>query len=556
MKEVFVPFLKDAIEPIRCNGNGESVNSIDYDSTNLPYSKSEIARQKGGIQSDILKISADTIGGDRVYRYSYDFRICILDHVYKLRQLVEAAKEQNHAKKVRLVGVSMGGAVLSAYLNTYGHDDIESVTFLSSAAQGTNFPALMFSGEIQLTRDTIVGALKNLIGLVPSALIAALETAIDEINELWSGDRITYFYDNWIKDYLGKWCGLWNLVPSDKIDSCIDFMLDKKEDAGLITKIKRYQACQDNLHDVLDKCKEDGVEVYVLSSYNVNGIPFKGNDHQNDILIDTEYCTLGARAATFPEKTLGDNYKQEVDDGKDRVSCDNIIDASTCWYPDQTWIIKNMVHCMFVEKTDKDEVDQTGEFFKWFISAKKPITVESDSRWPQFLDYTKSNGTLVPLEPVVIETPEGGNGDYVSSAVTVYTYTQITALGWAVIAACAVLLVILIGKKKSKPQIEGVLSKAEIKALPKEERKPAKKQNKALIKEWKKEQKAAAKAHKAELKAMPKAERKAAIKAEKAEKKAAAKEAKAQAKADKAQKKADKKAKKAEKKAKDTVDTK
>ena len=408
----------------------------------------------------------------------------------------------------------------------------------------------MFSGTIQLTRDTIVGCLKNLIGIVPSALIAALETSIDQINELWSGDRITYFYDNWVKDYLGKWCGLWNLVPSERVDSCIDFMLDKEKDAGLIAKIKQYQACQDNLQNVLNTCKKDGVKVYVLSSYNINGIPFKGNDHQNDILIDTEYCTLGAKAATFPQKTLGDNYKQEVDDGKERVSCDNIVDASTCWFPDNTWIIKNMVHCMFVEKTDDGEADMTGEFFKWFITSTEELTVESDERWPQFLDYTKSSGKLVPLVPVVIETAEeGGSGEYFSSAVTTYTYTQITALGWAVIIACIALVIILIAKKKKGEPIEGVLSKAEIKALPKGERKAAKKQNKARIKEWKAEQKANAKARKAELKAMPKAERKAALKAEKAENKAKAKEAKAKAKADKKQAKIDKKAAKAEKKA-------
>ncbi|MBQ6381788.1 MAG: hypothetical protein IJJ41_09375, partial [Clostridia bacterium] len=448
MKDVFVPFLQTHMEDLRCDGNGNSIQNISIDYTDQPYSQNEIARAKGGIQSDVLKIAADTIGGDRVFRYSYDFRISVMDHLDKLRAMVEHVKEVTNSKKVRIIAVSMGGAVLNAYLNTYEHDDLESVTFLSSAAEGTNFPAEMFSGTVQLDRDTIAPCLNRLIGLVPSALIASLETAINEINELWSGERITYFYNTWIKDYLGKWCGLWNLVPSARVDSCIDFMLDKEADAGLISKIKKYQACQDNLQNVLNKCKKDGVKVYVLSSYNVNGMPFKGNDHQNDILIDTEYCTLGARAATFPQKTLGDDYKQEVDDGKERVSCDNIVDASTCWFPDQTWIIKNMVHCMFVEKTEDGEPDQTGQFFKWFISAIDEISIESNEKYPQFMDYTKSKGTLVKLEPVVIENPEeekgGANGEYISSAVTVYSYYQITALGWALIIAVVVLLIVLI----------------------------------------------------------------------------------------------------------------
>ena len=553
MKNVFVPFLQNHMEDLRCDGNGNSVYNISIDSTMQSYAENEIARAKGGIQSDLLKIAADTIGGNRVFRYSYDFRLSVMDHISNLRALVEHAKEATGSKKVRIIGVSMGGAVLNAYLNSYPHDDLESVTFLSSAAEGTNFPALMFSGTIQLNRDTIAACLNRLVGLVPSALIASLESSINHVNALWSGDRITYFYQNWVNDYLGKWCGLWNLVPSDKVDSCIDFILDRREDAGLIAKIKQYQACQDNLQNVLKDCKKDGVEVYVLSSYNVNGIPFKGNDHQNDILIDTEYCTLGANVATFPKKTLGDDYTQKVDDGKERVSCDNIVDASTCWFPDQTWIIKNMVHCMFVEKTKDGAPDGTGAFFKWFISSTKPLTVESDSKYPQFMDYTESKGTLVPLEPVVIETPkdENGTGQYCSSAITTYTYTQITALGWALIAAVAALIIILIVKKiGNKEPIEGVLTKEEIKALPKGERKAAKKQNKARMKEWKREQKAAKKARKAELKAMPRKERKAAIKADKAAAKARKKELKAARKAAKKQRKIDKKAAKAAKKSK------
>ena len=171
------------------------------------------------------------------------------------------------------------------------------------------------------------------------------------------------------------------------------------------------------------------------------------------------------------------------------------------------------------------------------------------------ISYKDENGKesyqLVPVKKVVIESPEEKNekGEYVSSAVTTYTYTQITALGWALIAVIAALIIILIAKKSgNKEPIPGVLTKEEIKALPKGERKAAKKQNKARIKEWKKEQKAAKKARKAELKAMPRKERKAAIKADKAEAKARKKQLKADRKAAKKQRKIDKKAAKAAKK--------
>ena len=509
MKNVFVPFLQEHMEDLRCDGNGNSIKNISIDYTNQSYAENEIARQKGGIVFDEQLIAAETIGANRVFRLTYDFRLSVIDAAKQLRTLVEHVKQVTGSEKVRLIAVSMGGCVLTAYLNMYEHSDLDSVISLYSAVNGTDFPANIFSGKLNLTRDTVAASLKHLVGVVPAALIGALETSIKDVNTLWSGERLTYFYNTWIKDYIGKWPGLYNMIPADRLDECINFMLDKQQDAGLIQKLKTFQSYQRNINDILKKCDEDGVKVYIVASYNIAGLPFEGNDGQGDIIIDTKYASAGAKVASFTEGTLGDNYKQAVDDGKDRISCDNIVDASTCAIPDGTWIIKNMLHCKIVKKTDDGEVDQSSEFFKWLLSSNEKLTVESDSKWPQFLDYTDSKGTLVPLVPVVIETPESENGQYVSSAVTTYTYTQITALGWAVIIALAVLIVLLIAKKSgNKEPIEGVLTKEEIKALPKSERKAAKKQNKARIKEWKKEQKALKKARKAELKAMPRAERK------------------------------------------------
>ena len=553
MKDVFVPFLQEHMEDLRCDGNGNSIRNIQIDYTDQSYAENEIARQKGGIVFDVQELAADTIGGKRVFRLTYDFRLSVIEAAKTLRTLVEHVKDVTGSKKVRLFAVSMGGSVLTAYLNMYAHDDLDTVMSLYSSINGTDFPAEIFSGKLNLNRETMAASLKHLVDVVPAAFIGALESTINNVNTLWSGERLTYFYNNWIKTYIGKWAGLYNLIPADRLDECIDFMLDKQKDAGLIEKLKTFQGYQRNINKILKECHDDCVKVYILSSYNIAGLPFEGNDGQGDIIIDTKYASAGATVASFTEKTLGDDYTQKVDDGKERVSCDKIVDASTCALPDSTWIIKNMLHCQIIKTTKDGEADQSGIFFKWLISSNEQLTVESDSKYPQFMDYTKGSGSLVPLVPVVIETPEDakGNGEYVSSAVTTYTYTQITALGWALIIAVVALIIILIAKKRgNKEPIEGVLTKEEIKALPKGERKAAKKQNKARIKEWKKEQKAAKKARKAELKAMPRKERKAAIKADKSAAKARKKELKAARKAAKKQRKLEKKAAKAAKKSK------
>ena len=295
------------------------------------------------------------------------------------------------------------------------------------------------------------------------------------------------------------------------------------------------------------------MEICFISNYNLVGVPFtsKAMVSNSDFLITTRQTSNGATVADL-FTTLGDDYEQKVPSDKNYISEDNIIDASTCYSPDKTWFIKNLVHAIITDG------DQHSKIIAW-LTINNDTTIETSEKYPQFLDFVKTKDDkgkevfqLAPVEKVVIETPseegEKEAGGYVSSAVTVYTYTQITGLGWALIIALVALLIILIAKRRNKGPIEGVLTKAEIKALPKSERKAAKKQNKARIKEWKKEQKANKKARKAELKAMPRKERKAAKKADKKAAKAARKQAKADAKAAKKQAKLDKKAAKAAKK--------
>ena len=336
---------------------------------------------------------------------------------------------------------------------------------------------------------------------------------------------------------------MWELAGHSK---AMEKMLKETKNEEFQTKVMNYYHLQDGIKDTFDKLKKKGVELCFTSNYNLTGVPVTPNAHKvnTDYLIDTYHTSFGATVADLG-KTLGDNYKQKNDDSHNHISADNVIDASTCYAPENTWFVKNLLHVSFPEKSPQTK------FICWLTLTDKVNVETATDKYPQFLDYDAEKDTLKPLTKVEIETAEeGGNGEFISSAVTTYSYTQITALGWAVIVAVIIVILLLIIKsRKNKQNIEGVLTKEQIKALPKSERKAAKKQNKLRIKEYKKEQKSAKKARKAELKAMPKAERKAAKKADKAQAKADKKQAKIDRKAAKKQAKADKKAAKAAKKA-------
>ena len=199
IKNVFVPFLQEHMEDLRCDGNGNSIKNIQIDYTDQSYAENEIARQKGGIVFDVQELAADTIGGKRVFRLTYDFRLSVIEAAKSLRTLVEHVKDVTGSKKVRLFAVSMGGSVLTAYLNMYAHDDLDTVMSLYSSINGTDFPANIFSGKLNLNRETMAASLKHLVDVVPAAFIGALESTINNVNTLWSGERLTYFYNNVIR---------------------------------------------------------------------------------------------------------------------------------------------------------------------------------------------------------------------------------------------------------------------------------------------------------------------------------------------------------------------
>ena len=542
-----IAVAKGLFDEARCDENGNPVIPSHHVKTNGSIA-ADTASAHYSDESAIARQIAKTIGNRNVYIFTYDWRLDIVGIVDGgLAPLIERVKQETGSDKVTICAASMGGAITNTYLSKYGdRNDVKKAIFLSSAGQGVQFVHDIYCTKpVFVNRKAMAPYFKTVLGAAGGIGISAVSNYLCQIAQKLMDSQYDKLWTQFVEKDLLCWPSMWELAGHSQD---MESMLKATKNATFQNKVMEYYHLQDGLKNTLDGLKKKGVEICYTSNYNLTGVPATPKAHivNTDYLIDTYHTSHGATVADLG-KTLGDNYTQKNDDGHNHLSADGIIDASTCYAPENTWFIKNLLHVSF-----SDGSPQTA-FVCWLILTDK-VNIESDAeKYPQFMEYDKDKNTLTPVEEIVIETPSdaAGNGEYVSSAVTTYTYTQITALGWALIIAVVALIIILIVKKSgNKEPIEGVLTKEEIKALPKGERKAAKKQNKARIKEWKKEQKAAKKARKAELKAMPRAERKAAIKADKAAAKARKKELKAARKAAKKQRKLEKKAAKAAKKSK------
>ena len=541
-----IAIAKDLFDAARCDENGDPVTPSHYD-----FPKGSIAKDPESShysdESAIGRLLGSKIGKENVYIFTYDWRLDIPGIVdNSLAPYIEKVKEETGSDQVKIVAASMGSAVTNTYLSKYEYrNDVKKVVLISGAGQGVQFVKDIYTtNPVFINRKAMAPYFKTVLGIAPAIGVSAISNYLCQIAQTLMDSQYEKLWTEFVEKDLLCWPSMWELAGHSPE---MEQLLKSTKNEVFQNKVMSYYNLQDGIKNTFDKLKKKGVELCFTSNYNLTGVPVTPNAHKvnTDYLIDTFHTSFGATVADIG-KTLGEKYKQKNDDGHEHLSPDGVIDASTCYAPENTWFIKNLLHVSFPEDSPQTK------FICWLVLTDKVNIETASDKYPQFMIYDSKENTLSPLTKVEIETPgeEEGSGEFISSAVTTYSYTQITALGWAVIAAVIIVIILLIRRsRKNKQNIDGLLTKEQIKALPKSERKAAKKQNKLRIKEFKKEQKAAKKARKAELKAMPKAERKAAKKADKAMAKAAKKQAKIDRKAAKKQAKANKKAAKAAKKA-------
>lgn len=337
--------------------------------------------------------------------FRYDWREDVFDIAAELNEFIEETKRLTGHDKVVLKGESMGGAVLMTYLKVYGHGSVESIIMLSSAFNGISLVGDLFTGDLRVQSADVVRYAGNFLegsdnetnfyrlllkrfGFLAYPVVRILSRTFSRGNEI--------LYTQCLSDLFGNIPGLWVFVPHEKYEAAKSFLLDENVNAALIQKIDRYHyGVADQTKALLDDALADGVKLAILANYDKAAVPVGQNAHrQSDFLIDTARAGMGATCADFG-KTLGKDYTQKNDDGHKHVSCDNIIDASSCIYPEYTWFIKDMMHTWY-----------TGSyraFTFWLCAQDKQPTVHDDAQYPQFLVI---NHDTNELEPLTVENSE------------------------------------------------------------------------------------------------------------------------------------------------------
>ncbi len=342
----------------------------------------------------ITRQICDRVGAKNVYAFQYDWRLDACENAQKLRKLVVHVKKKTGAKKVTIVGFSLGGTVVSAYMDAYKKKgDVARYVLLCGAQEGVDV-ARLFRMDFTLDKKSVLTYLKHLetafeggaqlpIFRAVNALgDARIGTAVDKLSKEVAQNpaRKKQFYLKVMKPWLANCPSPWECIPYAEFDACVKQMskidvLDKK--SGLYKKIVHYHKVQGRFRSNVKYVKKHGAEVVVLANYGTRALPLTSKkNNQTDMVIDTKYASCGATVALYGKK-LKKSGKY--------VSRDRVIDASTCIVPDSTWLIKGMTHGMIRYNTPATKL------MAKIITSKNKVTVRSVKKKYGYCQFIKAD---------------------------------------------------------------------------------------------------------------------------------------------------------------------
>lgn len=396
---------------------------------NIACDNDGVPSEDTGILYHETVLSKEEYGKENSYYFGYDWRLDMHTISSQLDEFVNEVLEVTGAEEVGLVSFSMGGAVMLTYLYEHyyiGSEEdrakIHSAIFLSGAMNGVECCGDPFSGNINFTSKSLLRMLYDLLAQNEStAWLGGLmkliyESEIFESLVSYTNDELVpnlnSMAGNAVLKTIGTVPAFYGLMSSDRYYATEEFLFDTPEKretyAGIIEKSRYYhENVQANKDEIIEMFIADGKNFAIVSEYGYNMLPVTSdNDRMSDGMIGTYSTSFGATCSEI-DKTLGDNYVQakECACGKNHISPDNQIDASTCKYPDITWFAKNLKHV--------DDDRYFADFIDLITYSEEHITVHTYSDLPQYLINvddsclvpmtTENCGSVIPFDSNIID---------------------------------------------------------------------------------------------------------------------------------------------------------
>ncbi len=338
------------------------------------------------------------------YDFCYDWRLSPYDHVDRLHEYILTVMDTTDSDGVCIAARCLGGSLLHAYLDKYGHlGHVKRVFYSEVLANGSAYISQCFSGKfdfdakhlqtyirfaeennmIELTElaSEIVNATMDLF--VQTEVVGAI---LGDLDDLYGKLYQALIPALLLSTGMATMPNYWASVYEEDMDDALDLIFGKEgterraEYAGLIEKIQIYREnISSDLTAFYDRISKDyKIKVGVLAKYGYLSMPIiEDYDELSDSLIGLKDASFGATCSTVTT-TLSDKYIasriEEDPENAKYISTDKMVDVSTGYFPETTWIVKNSVH------SDALIFDEISVHFLTYEN----LTVDNCTRMAQF----------------------------------------------------------------------------------------------------------------------------------------------------------------------------
>ncbi len=304
--------------------------------------------------------TAPVLDADLLYLYAFPLIGNPMESAKGLDEYIQFVKEDSGADKVNLVTVSLGGTILTAYMELFkgtGYPDINRVVNVVSCLQGTDVMGDFFERKFKINdpehpeyEEFFFNDFLPMV-MEQNADSKALGYLINIALKIFPKDVIysllTGAVDGIIDTLMIRCPQFWAMLPTDRFDDVkakYSYLWEDSETYGVLTaKIDAFQEARLNLVDNLKAFNTTGDRVSCVAGYNLSyaeqDYNFFGAMRSSDVtnsdgIIDIDSTTLGATYAKAGTKL----------EGGTRLSPDGSVDASTCAFPDNVWFFHQQYH--------------------------------------------------------------------------------------------------------------------------------------------------------------------------------------------------------------------
>ena len=352
-----------------------------------------------------MKSVVDEIGGeDNLYFFTFPLISDPFISAANLNKYIQIVKEQTGKDKVNIVTISLGGTILTAYLELYkntNYPDINKVLNVVSCLDGTDvmgdFYMRNFNIEDQFFfQEFLPMVMKEMNGyatlghLINVALKIFPRSVIEAI--------LTAAVDGIIDTLMINCPQFWAMIPKDRYDDVINkysFIKNDPEYSRLYATVEHFQQARLNLKDNLVKLNKQGALIHNVCGYNLD---YSAQDYcffaamksslttNSDAIIDIDSTSLGATYAKAG-KVLSAEYIATRD--SKYISPDGSLDVSTCLFPDNVWFFQGQHHevgrndviIKLIAKLASNQINSTADMPDKFPQFNGNRNTKNITRW-------------------------------------------------------------------------------------------------------------------------------------------------------------------------------